>query len=616
MALYTWEFGSAGSGLNVSVVYDSATQRFEVTMLEGSMDLNALWFSDGNAVASAPPLTGKDNALNMNGTKVAWDGVLKVSNPGLGREGTDKPSYLTAGESLLLAAPTGFNPAAWGVLGLRATSASGEGSLKAVDAVPVVIAPQAGQVLIYDADNQNTGIAFSGATAIQQAIDVASAGDRLYVGAGTFEGIVLNKQLTIIGSGITGADATRIDPSTVNSYGSLDGVWLGLDSDGSTLQSMRITGGTNGIQVEGGAGGNQPDNLRLKHLQVDGNSTYGVNLRNGAVGSVVVEDCSFADNGSVGFRVPSTGSYASIAISGSSFVNNGVQGFATLGGVVGNLTLVNSSFSGNGSGGATGNGDLILNTYTGNATLSRLTISGDGGGSNGLQITGPTSGSGVEPEPRKATQPIGNISIDTVQISGTYARDVVTIGRYTDLDGLAISALAITAQQGASPGWAQFNVFNAGGAINLADYGLATAGLRANLATNNGVDFASQPDASVGADLVGGSGADALTGWTLSDRLTGGQGTDAFVFAAALNPLTNVDTITDFQTGDRLVLDDAVFSGLSNATLASDFGTKLLYNSTTGTLAYDSDAAGPLAAVPFATLSNLAALTAADVLII
>lgn len=615
MAFYTWGFGVAGSGLHATVVYDSALERFEVQMLEGSMDLNALWFSDGNAVSSGYSLSRADNSLNMNGTAVAWDSYLKVSRVGLGADGDGKSSYLTAGESLLLAAPAGFNPAASGVLGLRATSVNGTGSIKLVDKLADVIAPAQGQVLIYDANNVYTGVSFMGATAIQQAIDAAVAGSRLYVGAGTYEGVVLNKQLSIYGSGRDGAGATIIDPGVNNIYGSLDGIWLGLDADGSLVQSLRITGGTNGIQVEGGAGANVSDNLVLKNVLVDANSNYGVNLRNGNVGSLVVQNSEFSRNGTVGFRVPSTGNYASIVITGSAFIDNSTQGFATLGGLVGELTIADSVFSGNGTGGASGHGDLILNTFAGDASLSRLVISGDGGGSNGLQITGPTAGSGTEPDGRKATVPIGLVSIDDVAISGSYARDVVTIGRYTDLEALSVSGLEITAQQGLAPGWAQFNVFNAGGDLSLADFGIAEAGLRANLSSNNGVNFASQPDATVGADLVGGTGVDVLTGWTLSDRLTGGAGADLFVFNAQLNAVTNVDQITDFQAGDLIALDDAVFSGLSNGSLAVDYGTKILYDGLSGSLSFDADGDG-LGAVQFATLTNLAPLTAADFLII
>ena len=48
-------------------------------------------------------------------------------------------------------------------------------------------------------------------------------------------------------------------------------------------------------------------------------------------------------------------------------------------------------------------------------------------------------------------------------------------------------------------------------------------------------------------------------GGTGNDTLTGGAGADKFVFASALNSLTNVDTITDFVSGtDKLVLDDSV----------------------------------------------------------
>jgi len=70
--------------------------------------------------------------------------------------------------------------------------------------------------------------------------------------------------------------------------------------------------------------------------------------------------------------------------------------------------------------------------------------------------------------------------------------------------------------------------------------------------------------------IVGGTASDNLTGLASSgddwisgdlgnDTLTGGAGSDAFVFATTLNASTNVDTITDFGSGDQIWLDDSFF---------------------------------------------------------
>ena len=96
---YQWDFGSVASGLQFTVVFDGTN--FTVTCISGSMDLNALWFSDGDKVVEgATTLTKSDNSLNLNGTGITWDDYYKVSSTGLGSVGEAKESFLTAGESM------------------------------------------------------------------------------------------------------------------------------------------------------------------------------------------------------------------------------------------------------------------------------------------------------------------------------------------------------------------------------------------------------------------------------------------------------------------------------------------------------------------------------------
>jgi hypothetical protein len=141
MASYTWEFGSAGSGLHFTIVYDTDEGTFTVTSLEGRFDLNALWWNDGVADGNSVPLSKSDNALNMNGTGEDWDGVAKLSNAGLGTEGEDKASFISEGETAVFTLAdfgiTGaFDVANGGTLGVRATSVNGGGSIKLVDTTP------------------------------------------------------------------------------------------------------------------------------------------------------------------------------------------------------------------------------------------------------------------------------------------------------------------------------------------------------------------------------------------------------------------------------------------------------------------------------------------------
>lgn len=125
---------------------------------------------------------------------------------------------------------------------------------------------------------------------------------------------------------------------------------------------------------------------------------------------------------------------------------------------------------------------------------------------------------------------------------------------------------------------------------------------------------------NAGADrLIGGSGADRLSGGAGSDRLQGGLGADRFIFDSAATA-TDFDTIADFSRaqGDRIMLSRAVFAGLGSAkkltadqfyaaagaTQAQDATDRIIYDNSTGTLYYDADGLGDVAAVAIAVLGT------------
>ena len=116
-----------------------------------------------------------------------------------------------------------------------------------------------------------------------------------------------------------------------------------------------------------------------------------------------------------------------------------------------------------------------------------------------------------------------------------------------------------------------------------------------------------------GDDTIdGGAGNDQLEGGRGADTLTGGKGADHFIFASPLDG--KADTITDYNLseGDVLQLDHNIFTALEKGTLAADQfvagkeakdeNDHLLYDRTTGELAYDPDGSGSAAAVTIARL--------------
>jgi serralysin len=124
---------------------------------------------------------------------------------------------------------------------------------------------------------------------------------------------------------------------------------------------------------------------------------------------------------------------------------------------------------------------------------------------------------------------------------------------------------------------------------------------------------------NAGNNIIAGAGGD--------DELAGLGGQDRFLFNTALDAATNVDEITDFNvTDDTILLDNAVFAALTDGGLlagqfvtgaaAQDPGDRIIYNSNTGALLYDSDGLGGLAPIQFAELTPGLNLSAADFLVV
>ncbi|PBC07686.1 calcium-binding protein [Mesorhizobium sp. WSM3859] len=116
-----------------------------------------------------------------------------------------------------------------------------------------------------------------------------------------------------------------------------------------------------------------------------------------------------------------------------------------------------------------------------------------------------------------------------------------------------------------------------------------------------------------GQTMIGNNGDNKLNGGGGSDLLKGYGGHDAFVFNTALGP-NNIDRIADFNVSrDKIYLDHAVFAGLQGGALAAssfhagqsahDANDHIIYNSTTGSLSFDSDGIGGHPQTQFASLT-------------
>jgi Ca2+-binding RTX toxin-like protein len=192
------------------------------------------------------------------------------------------------------------------------------------------------------------------------------------------------------------------------------------------------------------------------------------------------------------------------------------------------------------------------------------------------------------------------------------------------------------------------DAFSGGVGSDTASYEDATAGIIASLvspATNTGdakgdtynsienltgSAFADTLTGNNGANILnGGNGADMIVGGLGNDTLTGGAGADTFFFNAALNGSTNVDTITDFSVADDTfrLENTGFFTALTATgtlastafvvgTAAADALDRIIYNSSTGIVSYDSDGTGANAATAFAKVTPLTALTNLDFFVV
>jgi len=142
-------------------------------------------------------------------------------------------------------------------------------------------------------------------------------------------------------------------------------------------------------------------------------------------------------------------------------------------------------------------------------------------------------------------------------------------------------------------------------------------------------NFGTQDFALTGNELAnyvsGNAGANTIDGGLGADNLQGRGGADTFVFGTALGN-GNVDAILDYGDGaDRILLDDAVFTGLGLGALsaaafrtgasAQDSDDRIIYDSATGALYFDADGAGGTAQVQFAHLATAPSITAADFIV-
>jgi len=172
------------------------------------------------------------------------------------------------------------------------------------------------------------------------------------------------------------------------------------------------------------------------------------------------------------------------------------------------------------------------------------------------------------------------------------------------------------ATTGADGTWS-FTVQAASGAVH--NYGI------------NATTLLGKMGVGTGRALLGGNGADALTGAGGNDVIAGGPGSDALTgnggadtFLFTVMPNGAVDRITDLASGtDKLAFARSAFSALApgelstaafvQAAAALTSEQRIIYNRATGLVSYDVDGSGGGAAIAVAQLNAGQVLRAQDI---
>lgn len=442
---------------------------------------------------------------------------------------------------------------------------------------------------------------------VQAAIDAAEAGDIVYLDAGTFtDSIVIDKAIALVGvnAGLAGDDGARAGEAVIT--GSIT-----LAADGVVITGLAFDPAT-GPAIRGGADGS----VNFSDITISDNAFIGLadnasqfitngfgrgGADNGA-SNWRVEDNLFdglAGNDQAIMRIENvdglriTGNVATHDDAGVSGrrgiqltgVDNGVvQGNdidmgADAGSGIDNIGLftaaryslqideTSSNILVGGSG--QGQGNSFANSYDGVITLGNGTISGvtiEGNTFSG-QAFGVRTQAGTPGEPDSAVHTdlaiIDNdftVSVEMIRLSGSADTD--------PYDGVTITGNTLT--QGAP-----LTDFVSGvPGINVSPDAVleGTVEITGTDLVDRlfGGDGASTLTGLGGDDLIDGQGGnDTLDGGDGADTLTGGSGDDIFVLDAGAS-LADADTITDFDGGDGVLVNNAEGKFIVLAARSSD----------------------------------------------
>jgi len=292
-------------------------------------------------------------------------------------------------------------------------------------------------------NNSNIGTASCPFATINYAIGQATAGDTIYVDAGTYtENVAVSKRVSILGAGSASDPTAGNTVVTAAASGTSTMVYSVGGTDATTrqiLKNVRVTGASggtgnnnSGILFSGGSMGY----FTFDNVTATGNTGHGlvsnVSPATAALTDVVISGSSFSNNGATGLRTASH-SVDGFSVTNSTFQNNAGLGLAfntsdNTTAQISNVTLNGVTFSNNNS-----VADLYAFRMLGNMSLTNVDFQGSAGsGQFGLYLLGGYVNQASAPA-------IGTVTLNDVTFSGTYTSAALNFLGYSNLSGVSMT---------------------------------------------------------------------------------------------------------------------------------------------------------------------------------
>ncbi|MDF1606549.1 VCBS domain-containing protein, partial [Hoeflea sp. YIM 152468] len=287
-----------------------------------------------------------------------------------------------------------------------------------------------------------------------------------------------------------------------------EGTWSGAGNENVTVTKAITIAGIGAVTIEGQitASDTLDAGLSFENLTIDASgNNYGIyvtsNTTNPAQSSVTLDGVTIHG----------------AQLDGFAYIRAGNGSTPTLSDTVGSISILDSEFYGNATetSGSNGRGDILLYGFNGNLTVNGVIIRDPAAGAQkAIQWRGHQDNldvAGIGPYDNA-----GTLTLNNLDISGSYAQDLIAFYRIAELAGISISDVSLDA----SAPWGLVNFDSVGGTIDLSSgfTALINGAVGAPITVLQGL---------AGNDLLTGTdGNDVIRGRAGADTVSAGEGDD------------------------------------------------------------------------------------------